>query len=72
MATLRVSKEDGQFVIDDTSRPGSPTVGRGRTMMEAIGSYFHGNQQELGIMFFVDESARPAEMRRRRRELGRR
>ena len=69
---LRITKDGNLFEVDDQSQPGSPTVGRGRTMKEAIGDYFHGNQIELKIEFEVDESARPAEMRRRRRELSRR
>jgi hypothetical protein len=69
---LTISKEDDLFVVDDRSRPGSPAVGRGRTMKEAIGDYFHANQTDLKIEFEVHGTARPAEMRRRRRELGRR
>jgi len=60
------------FEVDDLSRPGSPAVGRGRTMIIAIGDYFHRNQTELGISFEVDPSALPAEMRRRQRELAKR
>lgn len=70
--TLTISKEYGKFVVDDPSLPGTPTVGRGRTMKEAIGDFFHGNQDRLGIIFEVASSARPAEMRRRSRELGKR
>jgi hypothetical protein len=69
---LKISKEGRQFVVDDFSRPGSPIVGYGRTIKEAIGDYFHGNQVELDIAFAVDESAQPAETRRRRRELSKR
>jgi hypothetical protein len=67
--TLTISKEGKRFVVDDTSRPGTPAVGRGRTMKEAIGDYFHANQLILGVTFDVDESARDAELRRRIREL---
>jgi hypothetical protein len=70
--TLKISKANGQFMVDDTSRPGSPAVGRGRTMKEAIGDYFHANQAEFGIAFDVDASAQNAELRRRNRETGRR
>lgn len=69
---LTISKEDGYFIVDDLSRPGAARIGIGRTMMEAIGDYFHGNQRELSIEFDVDSSAQPAEMRRRRRELAKR
>lgn len=65
---LKISKEDGLFVVDDGS-PGSPIVGRGRTMKESIGDYFHANQLKLGIAFDVDESAHSSEISRRNREL---
>jgi hypothetical protein len=69
---LTISKHGRRFMVDDPTRTGSPVVGWGRTMLEAIGSYFHGNQDDLNIEFEVDESAQPAEMRRRRRELSKR
>jgi predicted ATP-grasp superfamily ATP-dependent carboligase len=69
---LTISKEDNRFIVDDRSRPGTPRVGWGRTMKEAIGDYFHGNQTELNIEFEVHGTAKPAEQRRRRRELFRR
>ncbi len=71
---LRISKQedDGQFLVDDPSIHGSPPVGRGRTMLEAIGSYFHHNQDRLGLSFEVHESALSAEVARRQRELGKR
>jgi hypothetical protein len=69
---LTISREGGRFIVDDRSRPGTPRVGWGRTMKEAIGDYFHGNQAELGIKFEVHGTAQPAEQRRRRRELSRR
>jgi len=72
MPTLTIKKRGTQFEVDDLSRPGTPAIGHGRTMKEAIGDYFHANQAYLGIDFDVDESARPAEMRRRSRELNRR
>lgn len=69
---LRISKEEDHFLVDDPTIPGSPPVGRGRTMLEAIGSYFHNNQNNLGLSFDVDESAWPAELARRNRELAKR
>jgi len=70
--TLTISKAGSHFVVDNTSRSGSPAVGRGRTIKEAIGDYFHANQLQLGIAFDVDISARGAEQRRRSRELSKR
>lgn len=70
---LTLSKrESGEFEVDDRSLPGSPPVGHGRTMMEAIGSFFHSNQTRLGIEFEVDDSAWQTELRRCRRELAKR
>jgi hypothetical protein len=69
---LSISKSDGQFVVDDLSLPGSPAVGRGRTMKEAIGDFVHANQLRLGVAFDVDASAKAAELRRRSREMGKR
>ena len=69
---LTISKEGDGFLVCDRSKCGSPPVGRGKTMMEAIGSFFHHNQYNLGIEFDVGESAQSAETARRRRELARR
>jgi hypothetical protein len=69
--TLVIKKQGKQFEIDDTS-PGSPAIGRGRTVKEALGDWLHNNQIRLGISFTVDASAQKAEQRRRRRELSRR
>ncbi len=69
---LRISKEKDHFLVDDPTIPGSPPVGRGRTMLEAIGSYFHHNQVSLGLSFDVDESAHLSELSRRKRELAKR
>ncbi len=66
---LTISKEGALFVVDDKSRTGSQPVGRGKTMIEAIGSFFHNNQSQLDIEFEVEPSAERAEMTRRRREL---
>jgi hypothetical protein len=69
---LTIAKQGKSFVVDDLSRPGSPPVGRGRTMREAVGDYFHQNQTELNIEFEVDPSAQDAENRRRTYELSKR
>lgn len=72
---LKISKPEynlDSFLVEEVGRTGSPSVGRGRTMIQAIGDYFHVNQTDLGIVFEVDPSAQPAEMRRRSRELSRR
>jgi len=69
---LRISTEGDQFMVDDPSLTGSPPVGRGKTMIEAIGSFVHNNQDRFGFVFDVDPSAEHAEEERRERELARR
>jgi hypothetical protein len=70
--TLCISKRGATFTVDDPTRPGSPPVGRGLTMKGAIGDWLHHNQAEMGITFCVDDSAMPAELARRRREMAQR
>jgi len=69
---LTLSKEDDHFLVDDKSVSGSPPVGRGRTMMEAIGQWFHYNRERVNVDFELDPSAQQAEDRRRKRELSKR
>jgi len=69
---LRISKEEDHFLVDDPTIPGSPPVGRGKTILEAIGSYFHNNQTNLGLSFDLHESAYLAESNQRKRELAKR
>lgn len=69
---LTISKEGNHFLVEDPEAPGSPPVGRGQTMFHAIGNWLHNNQTDLGLRFEVHESARSAEMERRRRELSKR
>lgn len=70
--TLNVSSVDSLVTVDDQTLPGSPPVGRGRTIYEAIGRWFHLHQERLGIKFNVHESAKPAEVARRALETGQR
>lgn len=69
---LTISKEGDHFLVDDRTKTGSPPVGRGRTMMEAVGCWLHHNRGEVGIEFDVDPSAMPTEHRRRAREMRKR
>lgn len=69
---LRIAKEGDIFVVDEPSVPGTPPVGRGRSITEAMGQWLRINHVRLGIDFEVDPSAAPAELGRRRRELARR
>jgi hypothetical protein len=71
---LTIHKKHGSkfFYVEDLSLPGSPPMGRGRTMKEAIGDWLFYNRKEVDVEFAVDDTARPAEMRRRQRELRKR
>jgi hypothetical protein len=69
---LTIEKQGSSFVVDCKDWPGSPYIGRGDTMIEAVGSFFHCNQDKLGIEFVVDETAQPDEIRRREQELAKR
>lgn len=56
--TLTISKEaDGSFVVDDHDLPGSPHIGRGKTIEAAIGSWFIGNSTRLSYLIKSDETA---------------
>lgn len=65
--TLTIAREEhpSGFVVYEAPLIGSPTVGRGSTMIEAIGSWFHRYQSEIGLSFEVHPSARFDEMTRR-------
>jgi len=56
MAKLTISMEGKKFLVDDLSRPGSPPVGKGRTINEAIGEYVVHNLEALGIELEIDLS----------------
>lgn len=74
-SSLKISVESENptvFLVDDPKRAGSPPVGRGATMLEAMGSWLHRNQSELGLSFEVDETAWPYELKRREEELAKR
>lgn len=73
MIILTISKEDdGKFLVDDRMQLGSPPVGRGHMMKEAIGDWLHHNRDRVGVDFEVAPSAEQAEMTRRKRELAKR
>lgn len=69
---LTVSKEGDHFLVDNPLECGTPPVGRGRTIKEAIGDWLHTNQSRLGLSFDVVGAARETEERRRHRELRKR
>lgn len=61
-----------RFCVDTPERPGAVPVGYGRTMKEALGDWLINNQRDLNLFIDVDETAKPTEMARRRRELSKR
>lgn len=60
------------FEVDPVEKPGSPAVGRGRSIVEALGNFLIAHQVELGLEIEVDESAKKSEQNRRARELAKR
>jgi len=69
-----VLKKNGpkSYEVDPVELCGSPSVGRGQTMLEALGNFLICYQKELGLDIVVDGSAQAAEKERRRRELAKR
>lgn len=65
LTVKKTADSSGTFEIDEPKRPGSPPVGRGATMIEAMGDYLLNNQRYLGVTFDLDESAQEAEDARR-------
>ena len=64
---LRVYREGKQFIVDPVNMPGSPSIGRGTTLLEAYGSFFIEHQKALGIeVIDVEPSAQAAEVQRRK------
>lgn len=72
MIDIRISREDDHFLADVKSWPGSPSVGRGQTMMAALGDWLHHNRDKVGVSIAVAPNAEPAEKRRQARELKKR
>lgn len=67
--TLTIRKEGKSLYVDDLSRAGSPPIGLGETLEEAIGNYFINNQKAFDIIFDVQPTALTAEDKRRRKAL---
>ena len=60
-----IKAEGERFVVDPVDKSGSPAVGRGASMVEALGDFVICYQTELGLDIVVDESAQAAENQRR-------
>ena len=73
MTILTISREGKKrFLVDDKSLPGSPPVGRGKNMKEAIGDWVFHNRARVNVDFALDKSAEKSEMKRRKKELAQR
>lgn len=62
---VKVSKRGNRFEADPVELPGSPPVGKGDSIMEALGDFLHQYRAELGVEIELDGSARDAEQERR-------
>ena len=62
----------GSIEVDPVELSGSPSVGRGKTIEEALGNFLIAYQKYLGLDIVVDESAQKAENKRRRDALAQR
>jgi hypothetical protein len=67
-----IKDHGGSIEVDPVELPGSPPVGRGSTIAEALGNFLICYQKELGLEIEVDDSAKKAEKKRRRDELAKR
>lgn len=62
---IKISKTVDGFVADPISEPGSPPVGRGSTIAEALGDFLIHYQTQLGLIIDIDSTAHNAENDRR-------
>lgn len=50
---LTIVKKGTTFEVDNLAQLGSPPIGRGKSIKEAVGDWLYHNQTELGITFDV-------------------
>jgi len=62
---IEISRTRDGFTADPVSEPGSPPVGRGATMTEALGDFLIHHQSKLGLTIDLDGSALETEQVRR-------
>lgn len=67
-----VKREFEEFVANPIDLPGSPPVGKGANIQEALGNFMIHYQEQLGIKIQIDETAEQAEIDRRSIELSNR
>lgn len=61
---LQISKRGTRFEVDPVEMPGSPPVGKGESVAEALGDFLIFYQARLGIEIEVDPSVGQAEQQR--------
>lgn len=52
-----IKREGDGFCLDPVDKPGSPYVGRGPTLVEAMGNFLSLYKDELGLKFEVTPEA---------------
>jgi hypothetical protein len=62
---VKISKRGDSFEADPVDFPGSPPVGRGGSIAEALGDFVIHYQNDLGLEIQVDTSAEQSELKRR-------
>lgn len=65
-------REYGEFIAEPVDLPGSPLVGKGANIKEALGDFLIHYQEQLGITIDVDATAEQAECDRRAVEFNKR
>ncbi|MFM0616203.1 hypothetical protein PQR37_19240 [Paraburkholderia nemoris] len=61
---IKISKRGTRFEVDPVEMPGSPPVGKGDSMAEALAEFLFFYQARLGIEIEVDPSVGEAEQQR--------
>lgn len=69
---ILIRQRGDRFEADPVNLPGSPAVGKGATIVEALGDFLISYQQDLGLEIEVDETAKAAEQQRRSEALSQR
>lgn len=69
---VKISKRGNRFEAAPVEIPGSPPVGKGDSITEALGDFLRHYHAELGVDIEVDASAQDAEQERRAAALAQR
>lgn len=69
---VKIRKRGDCFEADPVELPGSPPVGRGGSIAEALGDFMIHYQKDFGLEIDVDTSAEQSELKRRETEINKR